>query len=184
MKKIEIISDDAVYNGKFIDMKQTLYAVDGDIFSWEYATRKNKTKAVMIVAHNNGKLLLTSEYRVPIKGREIGFPAGLVEENEDISDAIVREFKEETGMNIDKIYDISGEVYNSCGITDESIFIAFCECSGKISGKFLEKQEDIKAFLVDKNDIIKLLNDKENKFGAKTWLILNMFSKYGWQYLK
>lgn len=182
MKKIDIITDDVVYNGKFIDMKQTLYAVNGDIFNWEYATRRNNSKAVMIIAHNDGKLLLTSEYRVPIKGREIGFPAGLIDDNEKIEDAIVREFKEETGMTIDKIYDISGEVYNSCGITDESIYISYCDCSGTISGRFLEKQEDIQAFFVDRKKASEILKNKNNKFGAKTWLILNEFVKFGWFY--
>lgn len=181
MKNIEIISDDVVFSGKFLEMKQTLYTVNNDIFNWEYVSRKNNAKAVMIIAYNNGNLLLTSEYRVPLKGREIGFPAGLINEGENISNAISRELREETGLILDNIYEISNELFNSCGLTDETISIAFCSCHGKITDKLQEKQEDIKSFFITREDAKKILNGNE-KIGAKTWLILKTFSDFGWKY--
>ena len=47
------------------------------------------------------KYLMIQEFRIPIRDYEIGFPAGLIEENENIKDAINRELKEETGLEME-----------------------------------------------------------------------------------
>lgn len=171
----EIIST-KVYNGKFLDMFIDTYIDDkNNIKEWERCSRKNKTKAVMIVAKHlsTNKYVMISEFRIPINSREIGFPAGLIENNETIENAVKREIKEETGLDFVNTITVSPIVYNSSGMTDEGVCISFINVDGEISSKFLEPTEDIVPFLVSKEDIGKMLMDTSLKWGAKAWLICN-----------
>jgi len=70
---------------------------------WEYADRVNTSGAVAIVAvTEEGKLILTEQYRIPMGKRVIELPAGLVGDldehaTEDFAEAARRELLEETG---------------------------------------------------------------------------------------
>ena len=45
---------------------------------WEYASRTNDVRAVVILAEHDGKMILVEQQRVPIGTRCIELPAGLV----------------------------------------------------------------------------------------------------------
>ena len=70
---------------------------------WEYADRVGTSGAVAIVAvTSENKLLLTEQYRLPVKGRAIELPAGLAGDapghaTEPMCEAARRELLEETG---------------------------------------------------------------------------------------
>lgn len=170
----EIITTKA-YNGNHLDIFIDTYIKGDKIINWERCSRKNKTNAVMIVAKHiqSNKIVMISEFRIPINAREIGFPAGLIDENENIEDTIKREMMEETGLNVINITKISPCVYNSSGMTDEGVHIAYVEVDGTISKKHLQNNEDIETFLVDKNEIEKMLENKDLVWGAKAWIICN-----------
>ena len=164
-----------VYDGKFLDMYVDTF-IDGDkIRNWERCSRKNKTNAVMIVAKhiNTNQYVMISEFRIPIKDREIGFPAGLIEPNESIEETVKREMKEETGLDVVEIKTISPLLYNTSGLTDEGCYIAYVNVDGNISNQYLEQNEDIYTLIVSKEDIKTMLANKNNKWGAKAWIICN-----------
>lgn len=166
-----------VYNGKFLDMYVDTYIDDkGNIKEWERCSRKGKTNAVMIVAKHikTNKYIMISEFRIPINAREIGFPAGLIEQGETIEETVKREIKEETGLDLVETITVSPLVYNTSGMTDEAVAIAFVNVDGEISDKFLEPSEDIVPFVVSKEEMAKLFMDSSIKWGAKAWLICNM----------
>lgn len=162
-----------VYSGRFLDIYIDTLIKDNKVVEWERCSRKNKTNAVMIVAKHiqNDKYVLISEFRMPINCREIGFPAGLIDQNENIEDTIKREMKEETGLNVVDIMKISPCVYNSSGMSDEGVYIAYVLVDGEISQKFLQNNEDIETMLLDKNEIKSMLENKSLTWGAKAWLI-------------
>jgi ADP-ribose pyrophosphatase len=162
-----------MYSGKFLEIYEDEHNNGKMTLKWERCSRKNNTKAVMIVPYHisKEKYLMIQEFRIPIRGYEIGFPAGLIEENENIEDAIKRELKEETGMDLVSIKEISPFTYSSSGMTDEAVAIAFVDVDGEVSDKFLEPSEDIIPMLVSKNEIEKLMKLPDLKWGSKAWLI-------------
>lgn len=124
--------------------------------------------------------VVTSEYRVPVGGFVMGFPAGLIAPGETAIDAAVREFKEETGLEF-----LPGRVsplnlYATPGLADESVQVVFGTARGQVSSDFLESGENIKTFLLSVEELVPvLLQDKP--FGSigwdsKTWSILAAFA--------
>lgn len=104
-----------LYSGKFVNLVR-----EG---RWEYCERVNQTAAAMIFACTaEGKVVLVEEYRPPIAGRSICFPAGLIgdEGEESAETAARRELLEETGYEAEHIrYLFTGP--SSPGITSECI---------------------------------------------------------------
>ena len=171
---MKFLYNEKKYDGKFLEVYVDSVINDKNkLIKWERCSRKNNTKGVMIVAKHIdlNKYILISEYRIPIKDREIGFPAGLIEEGESVENAVKREIKEETGLDLVKINKISPPVYSSSGMTDECVYIAYILVNGKLSTEFLESSEDIIPFVVDAADINVLLKNKSYKWGAKAWVI-------------
>lgn len=163
----------------------SLYSADytnkkGNIRNWTIASRKNletiknkffnseedKIDAVVIIAKHvdEDKLVVIRQFRVPINDYVIELPAGLVDGNEKFEEAVRRELKEETGLDLIDI-DRKGtkeKVYVSVGMTDESIALVRCTCNGIVSKENLEEDEDIEVVMLTKDEAIKLINSNEN----------------------
>jgi ADP-ribose pyrophosphatase len=99
--------------------------------SWVMCSRKEKpiedaakADAVVIVptieTDEGIRLVVTKEFRVPIWDFEYGFPAGLIDDGENMEQTVARELKEETGLELAKIKHVSAPVFSSAGLTDES----------------------------------------------------------------
>jgi ADP-ribose pyrophosphatase len=76
---------------------------------WEYAERVGTTGAVAIVSITaNRELILTEQYRIPVKARVLELPAGLVGDspgsrNEPAVEGARRELMEETGYAAERL---------------------------------------------------------------------------------
>ena len=67
---------------------------------WEYVERAGRISAVVILAEYDGKVVLVEQERVPIGGRCLELPAGLIGDThgeDDVEAAARRELAEETG---------------------------------------------------------------------------------------
>ena len=157
--------------------------------SWVMCSRKdqpiekaNDADAVVIVATidvaGERKLVLTKEFRVPIWDYEYGFPAGLIDDGEEIEDTVRRELKEETGLELVKINHISMPVYSSAGLTDESCHMVLAEAKGQPSTEWLDGTEDIEVLLMNVEEIRELL-DSDKKVAAKAWGLLYAYATTG-----
>ena len=188
IKKVELLS-----GTKFLSLYNAIYDnKKGNEKQWTIASRKNletlegqlienkedKVDAVVIVAihEEENKLVLVKQFRVPINGYIYELPAGLVDNNEDPTESIKRELKEETGLELVKTVKDLGrkKVYLSPGMTDESVDLVYCTCKGVLSKEHLEEDEDLEPILVSKEDAIKILNSNE-KIDIKCLLILQWF---------
>ena len=159
--------------------------------SWQLASRHNEPKcktgdfsipdAVVIAPFHTDqkKIVITREYRIPLKDCEYGFPAGLVDKGESIEAATRRELKEETGLDLTRIIKTSPPVYSSAGMTDESVAMVTVECTGRPSVEATTDTEEIEVILVSQSEAAALIENPELKFDAKAWLVLSRFAETG-----
>jgi ADP-ribose pyrophosphatase len=142
----------------------------------------SRADAVVIVAtidsDGGKKLIVTKEFRVPIWDFEYGFPAGLIDDGEDVETTVSRELKEETGLELVRIKHISTPVFSSAGLTDESCHMVLVEARGQASDEWLDESEDIEILLLDVEGIRDLLAS-DKKIAAKAWGLLYHYVRMG-----
>ena len=92
---------------------------------WEYVSRARGIKAAVILAIDDGDVLLVEQYRVPLGANSLELPAGLVgdeTQGEPVETAAARELEEETGYRPGRIERI-GEFHSSPGMVSESFYL-------------------------------------------------------------
>jgi len=173
---MEIIKKTILKSTTFLNLVEIDYLnKNGKPSKWVSAERTANRKAVMIIATVGDRLVVNKEYRVPIGGFEWSMPAGLIDENEDIKTASIRELKEETGLNIDEFLKISPFVYNTAGLSNESISLVFVKASGEVNHSLQEESENIEVHLLSKEEVKTLMNQSDVMISAKAWLIFDRF---------
>lgn len=106
--------EEVMWAGRFITAKKR--------GRWEYVGRANGIGAAVIVAIDDGHVLLVEQYRVPLGRACIELPAGLVGDDaagEAAAVAAARELEEETGYRAGSITSL-GEYHSSPGMVSES----------------------------------------------------------------
>ena len=106
--------EEIMWQGKFVTAKRQ--------GKWEYVSRSRGIKAAVILAVEDGHVLLVEQFRVPLGKSCIELPAGLIGdhgEQEDPLEAAGRELEEETGYRATKLESL-GEYYSSPGMVSES----------------------------------------------------------------
>lgn len=106
--------EEIMWQGKFVTAKRR--------GKWEYVSRARGIKAAVILAIEDGHVLLVEQYRVPLERYCIELPAGLIGDHEDGEDALTsaaRELEEETGYSAGTL-EIVGEFFSSPGMVSES----------------------------------------------------------------
>ena len=89
--------------------------------NWEYVGRARGITAVVVLAEHDGKVILVEQPRVPIGGRCLELPAGLVgdeDEHATIEQTAVKELEEEAGFTAERIERL-GHFYSSPGMVAE-----------------------------------------------------------------
>lgn len=105
---------ETVWQGKYIAAMR-----DGQ---WEWAARARNIGAVVILAVDDGHVLLVEQFRVPLGSRTIELPAGLVGDEtggESVEAAAIKELREETGW-IAQAIERLGTYASSPGMVSET----------------------------------------------------------------
>lgn len=103
-----------MWQGKYITAKRQ--------GRWEFVGRSRGIRAAVILAIDEGHVLLVEQYRVPLGTYCIELPAGLIGddgEEEEAGGAAARELEEETGYRPARIEEI-GEFSSSPGMVSET----------------------------------------------------------------
>ena len=134
--------------------------------------------AVIIVPihKDTGNLVLVKQFRVPINGFIYELPAGLIDNKEDFNLAVERELKEETGLDLIKVdTQFTRSKYMSPGMTDESIALAYCLCSGELSTSHLEADEEIEPMMISKEEAREILQSNSYRIDVKAYLVMQNY---------
>ena len=126
------------------------------------ATHDNRADGVIlygVYGENKDKVVLIRQYRYPVDGYVYEFPAGLVEPDEDMLEAGIREMFEETGLNFTPVQ-TARPFFTSVGMTDESCGTIFGYCSGEPSTAHQEGSEDIQVVLADREECKRILKEE------------------------
>jgi ADP-ribose pyrophosphatase len=104
---------ETVWQGKFIQVHKA--------GRWEYVSRTRSVSAAVILAVDDGHVILVEQFRVPLGARCLELPAGLVgdeEEGEEVEIAAARELEEETGYRAGRMESL-GRFFASPGMSAE-----------------------------------------------------------------
>jgi ADP-ribose pyrophosphatase len=107
--------EEVMWQGRFVEVRRR--------GKWEYAGRPGGVRAAVILAIDNGHVILCEQYRVPLGRRCIELPAGLIGDGDDRDElpeqAAARELEEETGYRAANVESL-GEFWSSPGMLTES----------------------------------------------------------------
>jgi ADP-ribose pyrophosphatase len=106
--------EEVMWRGRYIEARRR--------GRWEYAGRARGIKAAAVLAVDDAdRVVLVSQYRVPLGRRSLELPAGLVgdaETGEAVEIAAARELEEETGYRAAAI-ELVGDFFASPGMVSE-----------------------------------------------------------------
>ena len=146
-------------------------------------TRENKPDGVIlygVYGEAKDRVVLIRQYRYPLGDYVYEFPAGLVEEGEEMATAGIREMYEETGLTFTPvdagIY--SRPFFTTIGMTDESCGTVFGYCSGEPTSVHEEASEEIQVILADREEARRILRE-ENVAIMCAYMLMHFIASEG-----
>ena len=139
--------EETVWQGRFITAKKK--------GKWEYVSRARGISAGVIVAIDDGHVILVEQYRVPLGKACLELPAGLIgdeTEGEAVEAAAARELEEETGYRPATMTDL-GYYYSSPGMVTEGFHLLRAEGLEKVGAGGGVEGEDIVVHRVNLSEL-------------------------------
>lgn len=138
---------ETVWAGKYIVAKRQ--------GTWEFVGRANNIHAAVIVAIEDGHVLLVEQHRVPLGGSCLELPAGLVgdiDAGETVESSAARELEEETGYRPGRI-EIVGRFASSPGMVSETFTLVTAHDLTKVGDGGGDAHEGITVHRVPVADV-------------------------------
>ena len=136
-----------------------------DVSQLKAVTQQNRPDGVIlygVYGEQKDKVVLIRQYRYPLGDYVYEFPAGLVEEGEEMGSAGIREMYEETGLTFTPVDAgcYSRPFFTTIGMTDESCGTVFGYCSGEPTSVHEEASEEIQVILADRAEARRILREE------------------------
>ena len=160
---------DTVWEGRYIKVLK-----EG---TWEWVARTRGVTAAVILALDDGHVILVEQYRTALKAHSLELPAGLVgdeQEGEAIEAAAIRELEEETGYRAERVVDL-GRFHASPGMSSEGFNLLRAEGLTKVGEGGGVGGEDIKVHRVPLEEVPAFVEAKRRvgtKMDVKLLLLL------------
>ena len=168
---------------------------DGSISPYYMTSRAKDASQLKAVTHQNrpdgvilygvygeeqDRVVLIRQYRYPLGDYVYEFPAGLVEEGEEMGAAGVREMYEETGLTFTPVDAgcYSRPFFTTVGRTDESCGMVFGYCSGTPTSIHEEASEEIQVILADRAEAKRILRE-ENVAIMCAYMLMHFIASEG-----
>lgn len=166
--------EEIVWQGRFITAKTK--------GKWEYVSRARGIKAAVILAVDQGHVLLVEQFRVPLGANCLELPAGLIgdeTEGEAVELAAARELEEETGYRPSRI-DVLGEFFSSPGMVSESFYFVRAHGLEKVSAGGGVEGENITVHRVALSGVSQFIAEKRAQgcvMDAKLLMLLPLLAE-------
>ena len=146
-------------------------------------TRENKPDGVIlygVYGEAKDRVVLIRQYRYPLGDYVYEFPAGLVEEGEEMAAAGIREMYEETGLVFTPVDAgcYCRPFFTTIGMTDESCGTVFGYCSGEPTSVHEEASEEIHVILADRAEARRILRE-ENVAIMCAYMLMHFIASLG-----
>ena len=168
---------------------------DGSVSPYYMTSRAKDASQLKAVTHQNrpdgvilygvygeeqDRVVLIRQYRYPLGDYVYEFPAGLVEEGEEMGAAGVREMYEETGLTFTPVDAgcYSRPFFTTVGMTDESCGMVFGYCSGTPTSIHEESSEEIQVILADRAEAKRILRE-ENVAIMCAYMLMHFIASEG-----
>ena len=143
--------------------------------NWEFASRANDIKAVVVLAEYEGKVILVDQPRVGPDCRCVELPAGLVGDTDPDATpetTAIKELEEETGFTAERVERL-GDFFASPGMLAESFTLVRAHGVRRIGEGGGDDHEDINVHLVAREDIPNFLEQRRAEgFGVDVKLLI------------
>lgn len=168
---------------------------DGRVSPYYVASRAKDAASLKAVTHENNpdgvilygiygqqrdRVVLIRQYRYPLGDYLYEFPAGLVEDGEEMTQAGIREMFEETGLTFTPVEagSYSRPFFTTAGMTDESCAMLFGYCTGVPTSANEEASEEIQVILADRAEAKRILRE-ENVALMCAYMLMHFIASSG-----
>lgn len=178
MERNRVISKETLWEGRFLRAIRLKYRdSSGKLRDWEAVERVNCKGIVAVVPiTNDGCVLLIRQFRPPVNGYVIEFPAGLNDRDEPLDVVAQRELLEETGYKAKEITFLGrGPLSSGSSVEVLTVYLAKgLEFVGVSERDETEEIEVIKVPLGSVRDVLKDLEKDGNFIDLKILGFIDM----------
>ncbi|MDR3666150.1 MAG: NUDIX hydrolase [Ignavibacteriaceae bacterium] len=120
LTNFKLIKSKDIYTGRIIDLRVDEIQYDNGTIGYREVAAHPGGAAV--VAVKDGKIILVSQYRYPLKDIIFELPAGKLDYPEEPINCAKRELEEETGFTSEDLVKL-GEIVSTPGFCDERLYL-------------------------------------------------------------
>ncbi|XP_042728543.1 ADP-sugar pyrophosphatase isoform X1 [Lagopus leucura] len=172
--KQSVLKEEVIVERKWLKLEETTYTdAFGKTRTWETVKRVGRQKSVSadgvaVIAVLQRTLhydciVLVKQFRPPINGYCLEFPAGLIEENETAESAALRELEEETGYK-GEVIECTPALCLDPGVSNSTTHIVSVTINGDDAVNTRPKQklddgEFVEVISLPKNDLLQRIDE-------------------------
>ena len=157
VKKVEKVD---VVKAAFLAIETNKYYLNNGMEMTRDILIKPVNRAAIIIPRTkDGKYVMVMQTRVATENKvTMEFPAGLIEDDEDMIDGMKRELLEETGYESNDVKTLM-EYYSDTGSTQTTVTLGFADNCVKVSDQHLDEDEFISFFEVTIEEMDELVKE-------------------------
>lgn len=132
------------------------------------------TNAVVMIVLNkeHTKMLINKEFRLSVNDWVYNLPAGLIDRGESVEEALRRELKEETGLDVVRVIRTLPSSFCSIGESNTTTILSYIEATGTLNNDG-NPVEEIEPLWIDKGRAREIL--KSDRITSRTQVLLDMW---------
>ena len=117
-------------------------------------------------------MLINKEFRLSVNDWVYNLPAGLIDKGESVEEALRRELKEETGLDVVRIIRTLPASFCSIGESNTTTILSYIEAAGTLHNDG-NPVEEIEPLWIDKGRAREIL--KSDRITSRTQVLLDMW---------